>query len=204
MPRLIDLLLKAQVPADYVDDVCQCGNGKRQVACFDCIQYELSCTDCFVAAHRNHPLHWAEVWSPDAGCFVKCDLSGISLDFSIPFGHGGNCCPSLLSDDVPKEMTLVDVNGIHRTRVRFCACAGLPNRAEQLMTSGFFPSSLKRPRMAFSFAILHHFHLLQLESKTSAYDFCGTLRRLTDNVFTHRVPVKFFFTTMISYGLISL
>ncbi|KAG2018837.1 hypothetical protein CC2G_008224 [Coprinopsis cinerea AmutBmut pab1-1] len=56
------------------------------------------------------------------------------------------------------------------------------------MKSGFFPATPTLPRTAFSFAVLRLFHLLQLEAKASAYDFCSALRRLSDNVFTDRIP----------------
>ncbi|CAA7263853.1 unnamed protein product [Cyclocybe aegerita] len=37
--------------------------------------------------------------------------------------------------------------------------------------------------MAFTLNVLHQFHIHHLEAKESAYDFIGSLRRLTDNVF---------------------
>jgi hypothetical protein len=61
---------------------------------------------------------------------------------------------------------------------------------EQLMRRRLFPATLKRPTMAFTFNVLHQFHLHHLESKESAHDFIGALRRLTDNAFAHEVSVS--------------
>ena len=44
--------------------------------------------------------------------------------------------------------------------------------------------------MAFTFNVLHQFHLHHLESKESAYDFVGALRRLMDNAFAQGVSVS--------------
>ncbi|TEB21527.1 hypothetical protein FA13DRAFT_1757507 [Coprinellus micaceus] len=169
MPWLMDSLLKARTPLEGLGDRCS--------------QHPLMCIPCFVASHHHHGLHWAHLWDEELGYFVRKDIAELNSQFAVQVGHPGTCpFPSRFFDT-----TLVDINGIHKTRVRCCGCNGIPNRAQQLMESGFFPGSLKQPETAFSFAVLHQFHLLQLEAKTSAYDFTSALRRLTDNTFTHLI-----------------
>ncbi|KAJ7212369.1 hypothetical protein C8J57DRAFT_1539218 [Mycena rebaudengoi] len=56
------------------------------------------------------------------------------------------------------------------------------------MQAGYFPATTRNPVTAFSFEILKRFHLASLESKSAAYDYIGTLRRLTDNCQTADVP----------------
>ncbi|KAF9471316.1 hypothetical protein BDN70DRAFT_939041 [Pholiota conissans] len=138
------------------------------------------------------PTHWARIWLSDGGFFVKRDISLLREEgFSIPLGHGGQDCPHIssqhsgkTSEDNNITFQLIDYNGVHNTRLHFCTCLGSPDRMDQLLNFGFFPATTKRPTMAFSFTVLHQFHILNLESKASAYDFIGTLRRMTDNVFS--------------------
>ncbi|KAJ3506738.1 hypothetical protein NMY22_g17151 [Coprinellus aureogranulatus] len=164
MPQLMDLLFEAQCP--------------------------LMCEYCFINAHKHNPLHWAESWNSELSCFVRTDISTLSPSFAIHLEHCGNPCPSSYIDQEGNfiETTLVTLNGVHRTRVRFCTCKGIPDRVGQLMVAGFFPASVKRPKTAFSFEVLDHFERLQLECKVSAYDFCSCLRRATDDAFTSKVP----------------
>ena len=60
------------------------------------------------------------------------------------------------------------------------------------MHARLFPASTRDPRTAFSFNVLKHFHLHNLESKKAAYDYLGAIRRLTDNAFTADVAVSGF------------
>ena len=57
------------------------------------------------------------------------------------------------------------------------------------MRARMFPATMRRPMMAFTFNLLHQFHLHHLESKASAYDFIGALRRITNNAFAQDMPV---------------
>lgn len=103
----------------------------------------------------------------------------IAKECPIYFGHGGLSCPSVTHDNL---IHIVDANGIHGTRVRFCECTP-DDRSTQLLKAGFFPGTLTHPQVAFSFDLLKHFHRLHLESKVSAYDFVDGLRRLAGNTF---------------------
>jgi len=70
------------------NDQCRCGKGKCVVNCFDCLQYEISCAECFVAQHLRSPLHWAQVWDPARGYYTKFDYSFILPEVIRPFRSG--------------------------------------------------------------------------------------------------------------------
>jgi hypothetical protein len=86
--------------------------------------------------------------------------------------------------------TVVHTNGIHATRIRVCGCLGAPEKVTQLMQSQLFPATTQDPKTAFTFSVLKNFHMHNLQSKCGAFDYMLSLRRLTDNVFTNKVPVR--------------
>lgn len=184
---------------------CICGRGKRSVCCSDCFGHTATCPECFISQHAAMPTHWAKVWIEESGFFARRDISLLRQGgFAIPLGHGGQPCPNPSTEDddaIPEgnhvTFLLVDSNGIHNTKVQFCGCHGKPDRVDQLLDFGFFPATIKRPTMAFSFSMLHQFHIHHLESKLSAYDYIGALRRLTDNVFTRDVSVSLLLPKML-------
>ena len=134
------------------------------------------------------PTHWAEVWDENQGFFVRHDISVVAPGgYATQLGHHGGECPCCPSD---RFFILVDTNGIHNTKIRFCECSSNSlNQVDQLMSMGLFPATLKQPRMAFTFRVLRQAHLMNLESNAAMYDFVGTLRRLTDNVFAQETSV---------------
>jgi len=69
----------------------------------------------------------------------------------------------------------------------------------QLLRLGLYPSSTERPETAFTFSLLDYFHIDAVECKTSANNFYNKLRRLTDSVFPHKVPVSVVSISTIFY-----
>lgn len=108
-------------------------------------------------------------------------------NFSVPLGHDGQRCLSSPTADSSCLFQIVDHNGVHNTQIDFCTCGGFANRIKQLISFGLFPGTFKRPSMAFTFTVLKQFHIHHLEAKESAYDFIGSLHRLTDNMFASEV-----------------
>ena len=90
-------------------------------------------------------------------------------------------------------LTVVDVTGIHEMRVRFCRCRSLEAHPlqTQLMHMGMYASSSKRTRTVFTFRVLHHFDITNLEAKTTAWQYYSILQRLTSNVFTDTVADRY-------------
>ncbi|KAF7327107.1 CxC2 domain-containing protein [Mycena kentingensis (nom. inval.)] len=150
----------------------------------DLSQYLLDHEHSTMFGKMNSPFHWAEVWDAERGFLVRNDIS--QLGHVIQLGHGGDMCPESSGGYL---FTVVDVNGIHSTRVAFCGCREYPpNKLRQLMAARLFPASARDPGTAFTINLLKQFQLHNLESKKSAYDFLKALRRLTDNCFTADVP----------------
>jgi hypothetical protein len=190
-PHLLKLMLDEEF-SHSISANCSCDGGKeglkRIVRCHDCLQYQPSCPDCFINSHRSMPTHWAEVWDDRQGFFVRHDISVVrSSGYATQLGHYGAECPCCPPD---RFFILVDTNGIHNTKIRFCECSSASlDQVDQLMSMGLFPATLKQPRMAFTFRVLRQAHLMNLESKAAMYDFVGTLRRLTDNAFAQETSV---------------
>ena len=168
---------------------CPCESGtSRMTCCCDCLCYELSCIDCFITIHRNLPTHWAEVWDPDQGFFVRHDIAMLQdVTASVNLGHHGLPCPSQYATNL--KFTVVDVNGVHQTKIHFCSCKGFPIWPEQLMRAKLFPATMTQPTTAFTFQVLKQFHLLHLKGKLSAYDFIGALHCLFDTAFPQWIAI---------------
>jgi hypothetical protein len=171
-----------------VGTLCECGidNRTRTCRCLDCYQSPMTCDQCFIRSHQNQPVHWVEQWNGDF--FVRRDIS--ALGHAITLGHHGKLCHSISNTTSPLEFLIIHTNGIHKTKVLFCGCAGCGNRMQQLLKAQLFPATTEQPTTAFTFSVLREFHLHTLESAEPAYGFMGALRRLTDNTFTTDVPVS--------------
>jgi hypothetical protein len=194
IPELGQLMLELEA-APLAGTPCHCGVGTRTTTCEECTEYELSCDKCFITAHRNTPFHWAEVWDASRGFFVRHDISMLPLEsdpaqrHSIQFGHGrGHPCKN---PQKPLLFTIIDRNGIHSTRVSFCGCTPVPqSRMTQLMRARIFPGTAKQPLTGVTHITLKLFHIENLESKKAAFDFYGSLKRLTDNAFPSKSAVS--------------
>ncbi|KAF9016473.1 hypothetical protein BDZ89DRAFT_961870, partial [Hymenopellis radicata] len=185
LPRLHDLLMGHEV-ADGVNTVCDCGSGLiRDVRCGECKNRRLTCRTCFISRHRSLWHHWVQVWRPVVGFFVRQDIH--TIGFTPHLGHNGDNCP--VPHD-PVKMIIVDVNGVHDTKLQFCGCDlnTSPNRLDQLMNDSLFPSSTARPGLAFTFRLLRHVQLLHLECTANTYDINSFLQRMTDNKYPWAAP----------------
>jgi hypothetical protein len=115
----------------------------------------------------------------------------VDLGLSVQMGHNGGSCPAPHTFDTP--LTVYHTNGAHAVKVSFCKCGGPPGGylyPNQLLRSFWFPASLTRPRTAFTFAVLTHFHHLTLQGKPTAWDFYNSLVHETDNTGLHPPPVS--------------
>ncbi|KAF8127298.1 hypothetical protein K438DRAFT_1646519, partial [Mycena galopus ATCC 62051] len=161
-----------------------------EVQCHNCTQYPASCKQCFVDAHQTNPFHWAEVWDDKQGFFRRHNLS--ALGHHLQLGHNGGPCANSMAD-VPFVVTAE--TGVHALRIRFCGDwptdpkERIGNHVTQLLNARLFPCSFEETASAITFNTLKQFQIHHLESKVAAFDYCGSLRRLTDNAFTPSVPV---------------
>lgn len=140
---------------------------------------------CFMESHQDSPTHWAEVWNKAGGYFVRHDISALPGGYALQLGHGGRACPC---PSPLRSFTIVDTNGVHSSKVKFCQCIGGTNHVTQLMRAKLFPATFLDPKMAFTFSLLHSFCIHHLESAVTAYNYCLGLRHLTDSIFYDDVP----------------
>ncbi|KAJ8515304.1 hypothetical protein ONZ45_g7245 [Pleurotus djamor] len=152
--------------------------------CQDCSTSHLYCLDCILVRHRELPLHRIQIW--EEGHFAKKSLS--SLGLIVQLGHGGGECP--LPSETRKDFCVVDTSGHHLINLRFCDCDCVEEYV-QLLRARWYPASTSRPRTAFTFDCLNTFHLLTLQGKLSAYDYCLSLERKTDNADLHEVMPRY-------------
>ncbi|KAL0059360.1 hypothetical protein AAF712_013871 [Marasmius tenuissimus] len=180
------LIFKREAHAD-IGTRCGCGNGIRQVRCYDCLQLPLLCKDCWVQAHKHDSLHWAHVWVP-GGFFVKHDIS--ALGHSIPLGHEGGQCPKPKPD---RSLIIAHMNGVHSTKVSFCGCekAALRDKWTQLFDHGFLPSTVLDPHSCFTFSLMRQYTMLHWQCHVTPFNYIKAIRRLTNNVGTADVPDLF-------------
>ncbi len=159
----------------------------------DCDFFSPVCSKCFIDQHVARYTHWAHVWDDTIGCYVRKDIS--CLGYVIHLGHEGKPCPHASTTDGDIFFHIVDNNGVHDTRLHFCACLPQVDRASQLLKHKLFPATMLRPKMAFTFRVLDFYNILHVESKITPYDFIGSIRRMTDNAFTNLVTVSFLFVS---------
>lgn len=169
---------------------CTCGKGIRDTACQECPEYGISCQCCFVTSHRYCRWHWAHVWNVDGEFFEKRDISALKGDGNIlHLNHKGAECPHP-SGHKEHIFNIVHYNGIHVTKLRFCDCFDRPRKIAQLMAAKLFPATARDPKTAFTFTYMRRYHLESVQGKLSAYEYCITTQRMTNNVFTDTVPVS--------------
>ncbi|THU76108.1 hypothetical protein K435DRAFT_705621, partial [Dendrothele bispora CBS 962.96] len=162
LPELTSYLLSHEHNFD-AGSSCSCGRGEKCVVqCQDCLFYKTS----YHGFYRRH------------------DISTLREGHAIQLGHNNGICPNALQ---PIKFVITHSNGVHGTRLSFCGCFTGGNRTKQLMQAHLFPGSAAEPISAFSFSVLKEYDLHTLQAKFGAYGYCFSLRRLTDNVFTHLV-----------------
>ncbi|KAJ7194502.1 hypothetical protein B0H12DRAFT_1039135, partial [Mycena haematopus] len=99
--------------------------------------------------------------------------------------------------------------GVHPLRIHFCGdwatnpLGGLSDCVTQLLKARLFPCTFEETASAITFNALKQFQIHHLESKVAAYDYCGSLRRITDNAFTLSVLVSVC-PYAVALGLMSL
>jgi hypothetical protein len=196
------LVERERGPCDKYDcDVCKSPRTPASPCyrCLDCGWYETMCKDCIFKAHAKIPFHQVQEWDIRRGFWSNRSLTGMGLELYL--GHHSRKCSYAIRDSRP--MHIVSMHGIHKVGVQFCSCpdrdtAQLPLEAEQaaqLVAEGYWPSTWKQPRTAFSIRLMKQFDLLACQSQVSAHDFFMQLVRMTDNVTPQDVDVRLFILT---------
>ncbi|KIJ35184.1 hypothetical protein M422DRAFT_181083, partial [Sphaerobolus stellatus SS14] len=144
--------------------------------CTDCDLPGLKCQECLCTQHQFLSFHRPLEWTGE--CFARRSLSTMGLILAM--GHQEQPCPHVMTEFGPQKLVIVDLNGVHEVLVGWCRCAAGGTFASQLFRCRFFPASMDRPRTAFTFRLLKHFHILSNMARTTPWDFVGTLQQLTE------------------------
>lgn len=163
-----------------------CNSTQDLYRCQDCFGSPICCKDCLLHTHISAPFHHIQHWNGEF--FHPTRL--MDLGHVLHLGHGGQACPHSNSTS-ETVMCLVDVSGVFHHKLRWCSCQDADPSYAQLLRLGLYPASTERPQTAFTFSLLDYFHIDALECKTSASNFYNKLRRLTNSIFPHHVPVSF-------------
>ena len=120
--------------------------------------------ECMIKSHKPHPLHRTEFWN--GRFFERRALWDCGP--TVHFGHGGLECPSWRGRAKTKEddgaFVILDRNGIHKVRVRWCKCRNAPSQAGQLLRASLYPGSHRIPSTAYTFDLLDYMLLDNLET----------------------------------------
>ncbi|KAJ6528208.1 hypothetical protein B0H19DRAFT_1275002 [Mycena capillaripes] len=166
----------------------ECGGCKAPNPVFRCAQQtcwgpSLFCKACIVHAHAALPTHWIEEWN--GLFFVRRAL--IDLGLVVQLGHPvGIGCGN--QQEAPKDFVVIDVTGVHKVSLNFCACDATLERRQQLMRVCWWPATARNPNTATTFAAIRLFQILNCLGKVSAHDFLRSLELLTNNDGLHPPP----------------
>ena len=133
------------------------------------------------------------------GIFFE-DSSLHVLGQQVNLGHEGLPCSCPLAE--VHNFTVVDVSGIHSVHLCYCRCQSAPEWCIQLLWHGWFPASMKSPETAFTFDFLNTSHLLNLQSKTTLYNFWLAIYHKSDNVGTKELMVCSYLCLITFYLLL--
>ena len=183
--------------------------------CQDCFGSHLLCGACCISAHATVPFHRIQMWN--GRFFERSDI--LAHDLTLNLCHYPDDCPSIpldtdsqtpfdteISDEDDEfveysrstphsgsrsNLIIISSTGIFRRSVRWCHCAKKTDQYIQLLLHArLFPASFKNPKTAFTFEVLDHFLIDSLECKTAAMNFMSKIRRMTNEAFPSRVPVR--------------
>lgn len=150
------------------------------------------CADCILGWHAYSPYHRIECFN--GAFFEPVDLADLGYVYSLRHPGDPHGCPERLPGK-SRLMTILDVDGYHQVNVQFCYCDGVTRKenhdeAYQLLEAGLWPQTLDSPRTAITFDAIENFIQHNNTDKKSAYNYCWTLRLMTDPVRPFDVPVS--------------
>lgn len=157
------------------------------VRCKDCFQRPSLCSECFISEHKYLPFHWAERWNPEGNFFSVCDISTLDPAWAFNLGHSAEPCPHATKALL---LNVIETNGPHGTRVRYCQCRGSPNKWQQLFEARLFPGTVTDPKTAYTFRLLREYEIHSVASKKNARDYTKALAQLANRQFPDQVPVR--------------
>ncbi|KAF7306182.1 CxC2 domain-containing protein [Mycena chlorophos] len=155
-----------------------CGLSERPAVarCLECSSSRLTCVECCVDLHAEHPLHWVELWT---GTYFKRTALR-SLGLRVQFGHPPRerCSNPHVGHST---FIVIYVNGIHHVAVDFCGCHLRRDAYRvQMLRRRWFPATMAQPRTAATFVALETLHALSLNGHLTTHKYYSALESLTD------------------------
>jgi hypothetical protein len=198
----LDELLCHKGRCSQLEAMCPCSTSTSSSSlpmfyrCETCLHSPEMCRTCIVSTHQNLPfcdlkvsttlpcipvsrLTQLQLWNGDY--WQDMALFDINITLAIQLGHDGGTCPVPAADT--STMIVVDITGVHRIWVRFCACQKT-ERYIQLLRAKMYPSSENRPRSAWTFDFLDNYVKISLQGKVSLYDFYNAVLHRSHNTAT--------------------
>jgi hypothetical protein len=120
------------------------------------------------------------------GCFIRRNLKDLGLVIQLGHSEGARCAAPRLG---PKNFIVIHTSGIQPAVPIYCGCPAAPARWIQLLRFGLFPGSVEEPQTTVTLSCLRDFHVKNLQSGMSAYDYYGSLELLSDACSLLSIPV---------------
>ena len=141
----------------------------------------------------------SQKWTGDH--FTRKELRDMGLN--IQLGHAGGHCESPVA---PVDLLVFHTTGPTTISVMYCGCktTGAQSHYIQLLRSCLYPASLKHIKTVFTFDVLNHFHELNVQAKTTAYDYYNTLLRQADLLQLKPQPVSILSNRFTHHSTISI
>ncbi|KIJ24376.1 hypothetical protein M422DRAFT_194742 [Sphaerobolus stellatus SS14] len=98
-------------------------------------------------------------------------------------------------------MTVMDTNGLHNVKMSWCQCLGFQHLTDVLYRQQWIPATLIHPGTAFTFRVMKQFQMLSHVARTTPWDFCTTIQRLTDNIEPDLLPVSVIYIYIYCEGI---
>ncbi|KAF7310021.1 CxC2 domain-containing protein [Mycena indigotica] len=172
------------------------GSNSRAFRCTECGP-SIHCEECLRSRHEQLPLHSPQVRPSSkklTDFWRKSTLfsrSGLGMVYQL--GHHGFPCP--YPESRVRTLVVIDVGGIFKVDVRFCACsASLRHKhmhLSQLLDNAWYPATTMEPATCATFRVLDLFRTLKVVGNMNAHDFVGSLERMTNATFTEQVPDRY-------------
>ncbi|KAJ6455099.1 hypothetical protein C8R47DRAFT_1228413 [Mycena vitilis] len=157
-----------------------CSAEKSEYRCKTCLSGgEMLCKACIVQRHQVNPLHSVQRWN--GSWFLPTTLKKLGLRIQLGHWHQADRRCPVPEPAAGDDFVIVDDHAVHEVALDFCGCGGGGSYTKQLMRAQLFPATVQAPRTAGTFAGMRRFHLLSLESKSSAMEYYHSLARETDN-----------------------
>jgi hypothetical protein len=100
----------------------------------------------------------------------------MELGLVVQLGHRRGQCPN--PELWARNFMVVHTNGPHRVKIAYCRCRSHlkgNGNLEQLFRKRWLPVTWQATQTVFTFDVLNHFHLINLQLKTNLYDYYQTL-----------------------------